>query len=558
MAKENRAAAGSKSDEPGLFRKFENWSQKNNRKIFVTLLLGSLVLALLSFNARISEAHDDALYLEAGWRFVNEFPEYFYTQNAPLYPLFLAAALKVMGFRLIIFKLFSVLFHLLGFTLFYKALRNRVPAVVFLPVVLFHAVNHLILYFASMTFTEAFYFFLQGLLFYSAAKIIDLQKDSWRDIRANSGAWLLFGLSMFLISTGKSAAIVVIPAVILFFIIEKKYIALFSSLLVYLLFKVPYEIVIKLVWKAQNQFKNQGAILLQKDPYDASLGNEDLWGFVNRFFENLNLSLSKRFYQLLGFREDTSTDTYIWLALGTLALALFGFWKLLRHNNKLMVLLALFTGAQLVLSYSILQTRWDQPRITLVCMPIMLMLIFYGIYVFSIKKEWPVIYLGTMLLVSASVCLSSFKRASDNVPVIKRNLKGDKYFGYTPDWQNFLKCSEWCAENLPDSALVASRKAPMSFVYGNGKKFFPIYSVIHRDSVTKQSNPDSALVYLKKNGVSHVMLASLRVNPNYPQAGIINTVHYIIIPVAQKYPDKLKLIHTEGLIEETYLYEIVY
>jgi hypothetical protein len=74
--------------------------------------------------------------------------------------------------------------------------------------------------------------------------------------------------------------------------------------------------------------------------------------------------------------------------------------------------------------------------------------------------------------------MSSFKRGFANIPVIKKNLKGDKYYGYTPDWQNFLKCSEWAADSLPDSALVASRKAPMSFVYGNGKKFFPIYSVV--------------------------------------------------------------------------------
>ena len=97
----------------------------------------------------------------------------------------------------------------------------------------------------------------------------------------------------------------------------------------------------------------------------------------------------------------------------------------------------------------------------------------------------------------------------------------------------------------------------MSFVYGRGKKFFPIYSVIARDTATRQSDPDSALAYFKKNKVTHVILASLRANPNDPSMGIINTVHHIMIPIMRKYPEKLKLVHTEGAFEETEIYEIL-
>jgi hypothetical protein len=144
----------------------KNWAKKNEQKIFYSLLSLCLFLSLISFNTRISEAHDDALYLEGGWRFVNEFPNYFYTQNAPLYPLFLGLLIKLMGFKLIVFKLFSLLFNALGFVLFFKAFKGRLPYIIFLPVAFFHAANYLILYYASMTFTEAFYFFLQGLFFF--------------------------------------------------------------------------------------------------------------------------------------------------------------------------------------------------------------------------------------------------------------------------------------------------------------------------------------------------------------------------------------------------------
>ena len=166
------------------------------------------------------------------------------------------------------------------------------------------------------------------------------------------------------------------------------------------------------------------------------------------------------------------------------------------------------------------------------------------------------IYLVIVGIISASVLMSSFKRGSENLPIVKKNLSGNIYYGYTPDWQNFLKCSQWCSDSLPANTLVASRKAPMSFVYGKGKKFFPIYSVIVKDSLTQQSNPDSALAFFAAKGVTHIMVGSLRINPKQNTGDVINTVHNIVQPIFQKYPDKLKLVHTEGLSEQSYIFEI--
>jgi len=559
MSKDKKVARVAIKQPKTFYEKFENWFVANDQKYFYFLVILSLFLSFISFNARISEAHDDALYLEGGWRYVNEFPNYFYTQNAPLYPMFLGLLIKIMGFKLIIFKLFSVFFNILGLILFYKALRNRIPAIIFVPVTLFHASNHLIIYFASMTFTEAFYFFLQGLFFFYAVKIIDEVFKNGVQLKPQLKLWLMFGLSMFLIGTAKSSAIVVIPAVLLFFLIYKNKKAVLFSLGAYLVFKVPYELLVKIIWQAQNQFKGQGKILLQKDPYNASLGNEDISGFVQRFFDNCNLYLSKRFYQLLGWRDEYSVEVYGLVAFITIAIALVGFWFLFKQQNKIMVLLALFTGAQAVLSFVILQARWDQPRIILVCMPVILILMFYTLYHFTKQPGiGQTVYTVLALLVVSSVLISSFKRGFANIPIVQKNLKGDKYYGYTPDWQNFLKCSEWCADSLPKESLVASRKAPMSFVYGKGKKFFPVYSVITKDSLTNQSNPDSALAFFKKNKVTHVMLGSLRLDPTNPGAGFINTMHNIIGPIANKYPEKLALIHKQGDFEEAYVYELKY
>jgi hypothetical protein len=547
------------TSQQGIYNKFETWFERNDKKIFYTLTGLCLFLSFITFNARISEAHDDALYLEGGWRYVKEFPNYFYTQNAPLYPMFLGLMIKLIGFKLIIFKIISIVFNLFGFVFFYKALKGRIPAIVFLPVAVFQASNHLIMYFASMTFTEAFYFFLQGLFFLYAIKIWDKIKANGVNLKADRKTWLMLGLSMFLISTAKSSAIVVIPALMLFFMAEKNWKGLGATVASYLIFKVPFELIVRSVWNAQNQFKGQSKILLQKDPYDKALGDEDFSGFIQRFLTNSNLSLSKRFYQLIGWKDETSIDLNGFVTLITIALILTGFWFLLKNRKKEMIMLSLFTGAQLVLSFIILQARWDQPRITLVCMPVLLILMLYAIYSLTIKPGiGQTVYIVIAGIMVGSVLMSSFKRGFKNLPIVQKNLKGDTYYGYTPDWSNFLKCSAWCADSLPETSLVASRKAPMSFVYGKGKKFFPVYSVIKKDSSTNQSHPDSALSYFQKNNVSHVMLASLRLNPLDPNAGFINTMHNIVVPIARKYPEKLRLVHTEGQFEEASVYEILY
>lgn len=539
-----------------LFDKFDLWCEKNNTKLFFGFLFLSLFFSILLFNARISEAHDDALYLEGGWRYVNEFPTYFYTQNAPLYVMFLGLLTKLFGFKLLLFKLFNVVFTFFSVFFFYKAFYKRIPFIVFVPVMIFVSCNHLIQYYASMTFTEAFYLFLQSLFFYSFFKLYDALQAEPNGMK-HLKQWAMLGLFTFLMATCKSVAIVAVPVLLLFFILEKQWKNVGLALGAYLVFKIPYELIVRAIWGAQNQFSGQGKILMQKDPYDVSKGTEDLSGFVERFFTNCNLYLSKRFFQLLGLRDEMSVDVFGMLAFIVIVVLLIALFQVFKQKNKPLVFFGLFAAAELLLSFLILQARWDQPRIVLICMPIMLMLM-YLLFYNSVKNAGmgQNIYIAIVGLISISVLMSSFKRGSSNFPIVKKNLAGNIYFGYTPDWQNFLKCSAWCADSLPKNTLVASRKAPMSFVYGKGKKFFPIYSVIKKDSLTQQSNADSALAFFNEKGVTHIMVGSLRINPAQNSGQVINTVHNIVQPIMQKYPNKLKLIHTEGTSEETYLFEI--
>jgi hypothetical protein len=89
MAKTNEALQKQKTNPSGdIYKKLGDFLK--NKKLFAILLGLGVFLSLINFNARISEAHDDSLYIEAGYRYVHEFPNYYYTANAPMYSMFLA------------------------------------------------------------------------------------------------------------------------------------------------------------------------------------------------------------------------------------------------------------------------------------------------------------------------------------------------------------------------------------------------------------------------------------------------------------------------------------
>ncbi|GAB4209239.1 MAG: hypothetical protein Fur0023_21400 [Bacteroidia bacterium] len=554
-----QTAQTSKKQKLSLFDKWNNYLNTigSQKTLWFFIIIGVL-LDFINFNARISEAHDDALYIEAAYRFVNEFPNYFYTANAPFYPMFLAVLYKLFGFQLIVFKLFNVLFHILAIALFFKAFENMLPPVVFFPMMLFVSLNHHIVYFASMTFTESMFVFLQGLLFYFFRKLMDSYANH-QNFRQLYKPLLLLGFSMMLLVITRSGAVVVIPAVLFFFwIILKDKKLTMASLVAFLIFYLPFKLLIKIIFGNVSQYANQSKILMQKDPYDASLGQEDVFGFIQRFFDNSNLYLSKRFFQIIGWMSENNTNTYGILALVMWILLLWAMWKVYKNKNYVLLFASVYTLGLIVLSFVILQARWDQPRIIMVAMPVMIANYMYLFYEWFKKSVfWQRIYFLIFILFGVSMLISTTKRGVKNIPIVIKNLQGDIYYGYTPDWQNFLRASEWCGKNLPENAYVASRKAPMSFVYGK-RKFFPIYSVIKKDPETNQSNPDSALAYFKENGVTHILLANLRIDPTKNTGQVINTIHNILEPIARKYPDALKVIHTEGESEECYVYEFNY
>ena len=95
-----------------LFDILENHFDKNQRLYLIVILGLAFTLSFLCFDAKISLANDDALYIESGARYAKDFfaKESFYLANAPLYPTLLGLIIKVFGVNLMVLKCFSILF----------------------------------------------------------------------------------------------------------------------------------------------------------------------------------------------------------------------------------------------------------------------------------------------------------------------------------------------------------------------------------------------------------------------------------------------------------------
>ena len=580
MAKKIPNAKPGPSNTSSLFEKAEQSLGDNLRIWQIAITLISLIFCFLMFDAKVSIGHDDSLYIMAGNKFATDFFGYWYSDNAPLYVMFLALPISMFGLNLMLLKLLSVSFFVLSVWVLFAAFKNRIPHLILITSIFIYATNFFALSYASLTYTEAFFLLIQSAFFWMFFRFLDNlpEKDStFSQLGKNILKWLFLGFMMFLLYFTKTVGIGTFLAVAVYFLFQKEW---KNSLATVVSFGAIYAVIEglkKVLWGSKITNFAQSNILFLKDAYDPSKGQEDMAGFIERFLGNVVIYLSGRFWEILGFKKENG-EFPAPLAFLTVALLIIGLIVALRKKQKYVLATALYSAALLGITFFALQTSWGQGRLVMVYLPLMLMVMFFGFYNLFNKKSnasfqfFYFIFLAIFLWINTSTTL---KKASKNIPIVKKNLiQGDKFEGYTDDYKNFLMLSEWCADSLPKGSFVASRKAPMSFVYGRGMEFYPIYKVnFPRDA-------DSILTKLKEQKVTHIMFANLRLDPKrsgdvmsnvppeYPaiylaymdqdQKSIINTMQNYFSPVAQKYPQKFELIKQMGNDEEALLYKINY
>ncbi len=443
-------------------------------KLFYFIALGITILfALLLFDAKVGPGGDDSAYVLRAFDFVHSFvyPGY----QGPMYPLVLSSFILLFGVKVPLLKFLSLIFLSISVIFLYKAFTKRIPEFILSVTLLLVSVNYFVLYFASQTYSEAFFMMIQAIfIWYFASHFLDKNTEK-RKLRQ----YILLGLLMFIMTLTKNIAFASVIALAGFFVINLRWKDLLFSLASFSVFYGLFEIAKRLMWGNNSvQFASQGSGLMFRDFYNPALGKEDLAGFVQRFIDNSNLYFSKHLYKFLGFLDEFSTAINPILTILVYVILIAALVYTFR-KNKLLFFIGTYVLAMCSVEFLVLQAHWDQWRLVIIFYPFILMLLFSTLY-FLFKQPKLKVLQFLVPVIAIVIFFSSFSVTSAHVkiqrPILERNLKGDLLYGLTPDWINYIQMSKFAAKNVPATEKIASRKPEISFIY-SGRAFAGINKV---------------------------------------------------------------------------------
>jgi len=457
------------TESKDLLRTIDSFLDKRLAWLIWVILGITFLFSLILFDSRVSLSGDDSFYIIRASEFIHSFkyPGF----QGPLYPMVLSVFVAIFGISLVPLKVLSLVFVIGFMYIFFIAFRSRIPSTLLVITLLALSINSFILYYASQTYNEAFYLFMQivlVLVFFRNFIDTELAVDTKQDIKRH----LLLAVSLLALALTKNIGYSAVLAVTGYFLLRGQWKNLLYSILAFGIVMIAFQGVKYLLWNDGGlQFSTQSSSLLNKDYYNPQAGKEDLAGFVTRIIDNSNLYLSKHFVSIIALRKAGLAMTVSSMVSILIYLLSIGSLLITFKKNKYLFFSGLLTGAFLLISFVILQTKWDQSRLIIPAVPMLLLMIFSLFYYFSSIKKYKLLQLAVPLL----ALLILIQSLAVTAATVKENQQNSGRYGrLTPDWKNYLKASEWAALNLPKEAIVACRKPSISFVYGKGRNFYGI------------------------------------------------------------------------------------
>ncbi len=531
------------SKSKNFFEKADQFFDKRGNIFFWISLFFTLLFSFLLFNFRVSEAGDDSAYILRAFELVKEFK--FPSFQGPLYPMVMSIFIWIFGLNVTLLKALSLVFIIFHLYFFYKAFKENIPGTILIFVMIILSFNSHLLYYSSQTFNEAFFMFIQSILIFYFFKVINKEYVTlWK--------YILLGLLVFLMGMTKTIGFSALLAVMSFLAFDKKWKALFLTLTSFIVFYFILGLIKEYVFDLSGpQFKSQLNTLLQKDPYDASKGMESFSGFIQRFLTNSNLYLSKHLFNFLGLKSNQLThSTFLTILVYVLFFVSLSFSF---KRNKYLFFVGLYLLFICGATFVSLQTRWDQSRLIIPFLPLILVFLISGLYYLRKKKNFGIIgfILPVLFIIMFFTNLNyTSKKVKQNNDYLMNALSGNDLYGLTPDWVNYVKMSKWAGENVPESVEIACRKPSVSFIYAE-RKFEGIYRIPSKD-------PDTLIANLKQKNIHYVIMGSLRKYPTQKTEYTINTVQRYLYYIQLKYPQSIILVNKIGMDESAYLFKIDY
>ncbi len=495
-------------DDNDFFSITDHFFEKKSKLFFVLSCVLTLLFSFLLFDVKVSDGGDDSAYIVRAFDFIHDFT-YPGFQGA-LYPIILSIFVIIFGINLPILKLLSLVFICLHLFMFHKVFKKNIPPTVLYLVMLLISINASLLYFASQTYSEAFFLFIQISLFFIFFRYFISDQVQNISIKTDYKKYLFMGLMLFLAGLTKNMGYASFIAVFIFLILTKAWKQIAFTLGGFIIFFVPFEILKRIIWGASGlQVQSQGAGLLYKDYYNPSKGVEDFAGYFGRFIDNSNLYFSKHLFVFLGFKDEVTETTPFLTFLIYLLFGLSIYWVF--KKNKHILFTAIYTAVMCFVTFIALQKQWDQGRILIIYFPFILIIIFGGLYYFLKKqnlKKLQFSFIIIFIIIFFSTLQASVPKVKEKRAILAENLSGNMLYGLSPDWVNFINMSKWAAKNIPANEAIGSRKPDISFAYSN-RKFFSMYKVPNQEA-------DSLLLKINRNK-QHAIIVDMHILEQNPK-----------------------------------------
>jgi hypothetical protein len=525
MAKEIKAGRTYNYEDSLLFPRLDTFCGNNQERIFYISFTLLILFGFLLFDIRISPGGDDSEYLVNAKKFLDgkEYPIF----HGALYTIFLSFIMKVFGFHLVLFKAFSLLFLLISHFLFYRMLRDRISPFILSSILILTALNGTILFFGSHTYSEAFYMMLQSLFLYLIIGIIPYLSKETLNNKRKVLFYFFFGMLAFALTSTRNVGMAGLITAIAFFTIKREWLLGIGSLIAFMVFRLPYFFYKKFAWGiSKSDLNGQLAVMLQKDPYNASHGSEHIAGMFERFFENFRIYLGEIFPDVMGLWGSQKTLPGYLIAILIAAILISGFIHAVKHRNDILIVIFLYLGISLAIVFFSLSPIWSQSRLIIVYLPLLLLCTLWSLASLGRFFKMNGLLISTAIIICLALFQSfsfSMKKASVNREVVKRVSQGDRYYGLSPDIANFQRASAWAAANINDSIQIASRKPSMSFIYGGGRIFYPLYKLpyINTDTLLKTiSTEENPAIIINEDEINLLPVTSKEVLRPYLYAFI--------------------------------------
>ncbi len=530
-------------------QKFDQYFEgKENLICWMSMLL-PLLLGLLLFEPKVSIGGDDSIYINRAFNFIynNKFP----TFQGPLYPMVLGVIIYVFGVNLILLKFFSLLCLLAHQWLTFQLFRRYLSPFMLFALMILISMSAAILYYGSATYNESFYMLLQSAFLLYFEKSFIRNKDKKFDLKKDYIKILVCALLLFLLAIAKNVGLMAMIAVVIYFLFTNSWKKAAFVVVAFAIIMFSFNLIKTSVWDIKEaQISNQGSTLMLKNPYRPDQGKEDFKGFVTRFKSNCNAYIGFHFVNVFGLSAKDNYKGSPAIAILVCALFTLGFFIFFK-KSKFWLFIGVFTGVAYGTTFLALQAYWNQERLIIIFVPILLAFILHLFHHLATHRlqKYANIFIAVIAIMGAATLFRNFTTIPAQTKVISKYLAGDKYYGFNEDWVHYLEMAKWAKDNLPTDAYIACRKPGMAFIYSGGKDFYGIWKVPSQD-------PKELYDKLKDAGVTHVIMANIRTNPDDPNSRIINTVRRYLSLVNKAYPGKLKLVHQIGDQWPAYLYEL--